>query len=336
MRVLVATRDGVWRVEPGQAPEQLGLEGISCRSVAAIDGVYYAGTARNGLWRSPDEGRTWQLAGLDGQEILTIRPQAGQPRVYAAGRPVEVFRSSDGQNGWQGLNLMTAPDSSTWLLPILPGGPRVLEIGFDTADPQVLYTAVEVGGAIISEDGGQTWRTEVPGGDHDVHRLAGHPSQADKVFCSTGFTRLGGDTGEGYYLIERGGVYRSADRGRTWEWVWTEDAPPYTTALCLDPRPPYPLFVVTAPEPFASIRQEAGARTEIRMTLDEGRTWTPIGDAEHSPSPAFFTGLTSDPERPGGVIASAEDGGVWRIDPETRRWAALATGLSYAQGVAAA
>ncbi|HEX2170921.1 MAG TPA: sialidase family protein [Dehalococcoidia bacterium] len=331
MRVLVATSDGVWLARPGQAPEQLGLAGTSCRSVAAIEGVYYAGTARDGLWRSLDEGRTWGSAGLEGQEILTIAAPAGTSDVHVAGRPVEVYRSEAGKGVWEGLNLMSAPNSDTWLLPIR-GGTRVLAVSFDAADPLLMYTAVEVGGAIVSDDGGATWRTEVPGGDHDVHRVVAHPAKPEHVFCSTGFTRLGGD--EGYYLIEKGGVYRSADRGRTWEWMWSEEWPPYTLSLVMDPWPPHPLFVVAAPEPFASIRQDQGARTEIRMSIDEGKTWTSIGDADHSPSPAFFTGIAVDPERPGGLIACTENGEVWRIDAASRRWEPLATGLGYAQGVA--
>ena len=216
----------------------------------------------------------------------------------------------------------------------LPGGPRVLTVAFDPAEPRVVYSAVEVGGAVISEDGGRTWRTEVPGGDHDVHRVLTHPSRPDLVFCSTGFARLGGE--DGFYLEERGGVYRSADRGRTWTWIWSPDQLAYTLSLCIDPRPPHPLFVVAAPHPFASMREGGGARTEILMTLDEGKTWQAIGDADHSPSPVLFTGLAADPERPGGLLASAENGEVWRIDPEARRWELLAGGLSFAQGVAAA
>lgn len=333
MRVLVATRDGVWGIRPGQPAEQLGLAGISCRSVAAFDGVYYAGTARDGLWRSSDEGRTWEPAGLAGQEILALASPGNGSGVYAAGRPVEVFCSPDGQTEWRGLNLQAAPDSDTWLLP-LAGGTRILAIGFDAENPGMRYVAVEVGGAIVSDDGGASWRTEVPGGDHDVHRVVGHPKQSGVVYCSTGFTRLDGQGG--YQLIEKGGVYRSADFGRTWDWAWTEEMQPYTLSLLCDPRPPHPLFVVSAPHPFASIREEGGAKTDLRMTLDEGKTWQSIGDADHSPSPAVFTGLASDPERAGNLLACAEDGGVWRIDPETRRWGALATGLSFAQGIAVA
>lgn len=332
-RVLVATDDGVWRVAPGQDPERLGPPGLSCRSVASIEGVYYAGGNQNGLWRSADEGRTWRRTECPLSEgwIVTADPGGA---VYASGRPVEVFRSATGEGDWQALDLRSAPDSSTWLLPGQAAGPRVMTVCFDQVEPRVIYTAVEVGGVAISDDGGQTWRTEIPGDAPDIHWLAPHPAQEDLVFCTVGFTRIGGP--EGYEIIPRGGAYRSADRGRTWTWAWSPELPQYTRAIVFDPRPPHPLFTVATPRNRMTIQSAGGAQARVLMSIDQGKTWQDVGDADHSPSPALFVGLVPDPERPGGVIVSNEIGEVWRVDAESRRWELLAEGLAPAPMIAAA
>ena len=334
MRILVATNNGIWRVEPGHDPERLGPAGVSCRSVASVEGVYYAGGTEGGLWRSVDEGRTWEPVDFPGKEVWTIAAGDGGGQVYAAGRPAELYRSAPGAGDWQALNLRSAPGSDTWMLPGQPAGPRIMTVTFDQVDPRVIYGAVEVGGVTVSEDGGQTWRTEVPGDAPDIHWLAPHPTEPDLIFCTTGFTRIGG--AEGYTLIPRGGVYRSPDRGRTWTWEWQPELPQYTRALCFDPRPPHPLFVVATPRNRMTIQTEGGAQARVLMSLDQGKTWSDLGDADHSPAPALFVGLIPDPERAGSVIVSNEIGEVWQVDAETRRWERLAGGLAPAPSLAIA
>ena len=316
VRVLVATNDGIWRAEPGYEPERLGPAGVSCRSVASVEGVYYAGGTEGGLWRSADEGQSWEPAGFPGKEVWTIVPGADDGSVYAAGRPTELYRSVKGEADWQPLNLRSAPGSETWMLPGQAAGPRIMTVTFDQVDPRVIYAAVEVGGVTVSEDGGRTWRTEVPGDAPDIHWLAPHPTEPDLIFCTTGFTRIGGP--EGYTLIPRGGVYRSVDRGRTWTWEWQPELPQYTRAICFDPRPPYPLFVVGTPRNRMTIQTEGGAQARLLMSLNRGQTWSDLGDAAHAPSPALFVGLVPDPERAGNVLVSNEMGVVWRVDPDAR------------------
>ena len=89
------------------------------------------------------------------------------------------------------------------------------------------YAAVEVGGVLRSDDGGETWRL-AEGSDGnpdldgppepfvypDVHSIDVHPSSPDLVFAPTG-----------------GGFYRSIDGGRTWTLLY--DC--YCRAAWIDP-----------------------------------------------------------------------------------------------------
>lgn len=332
MQILVATDDGIRRVTPGQTPEVLGPAGLTCRSVGVVDGVYYAGGLGGGLWRSADEGRTWQQTDCPSKEVWDVVEGPGKS-VWTTGRPVEIYRSADGVGGWQGLNLMSAPDSAGWLLPG-QAGPRVMTLCFDQVAERVIYAAVEVGGVAVSEDNGATWQTVVPGDAPDLHWLAPHPTEAGVVFCTTGFTRIGGP--DGYTLIPRAGTYRSADFGRTWEWAWTPELPQYTRMIRFDPRSPHPLFVVATPRNRMTIQSEGGAQSGVLMTLDQGKTWTDLGGPDGPPAPALFHSLVPDPERAGCVILSNEIGEIWRLDAEARRWELLAQGLTPAPDIAVA
>src|SRR5437588_9052880 len=100
-------------------------------------------------------------------------------------------------------------DQHHWFLPYSPGAGCVRGFAFHG---QRVYAAVEVGGALRSDDGGETWRL-AEGSDGnpdfdgppppfvypDVHAIYVHPTSADLVFAATG-----------------GGFYRSDDGGQTW------------------------------------------------------------------------------------------------------------------------
>jgi len=119
-----------------------------------------------------------------------------------------------------------------------------------------VYAAVEVGGLLRSDDGGQTWGlvegstgspAAAPAGTihPDVHSVSVHPSSSDLVFAPTG-----------------GGFHRSEDGGKSWSRLY--DC--YCRAVWSDPARPEHLIL----GPADSVDRNG----RIERTQDGGKTWT--------------------------------------------------------------
>jgi photosystem II stability/assembly factor-like uncharacterized protein len=117
--------------------------------------------------------------------------------------------------GW-----MTAqsPDSSVFanmhMRHIGPGNMsgRVPAIAVETDDPKVIYVGTASGGLWTSNSGGMTWQAvfdEVP--EQSIGALCIDPSNPDVIWAGTGEGNPRNSHNSG------AGIYRSADRGKTWQ-----------------------------------------------------------------------------------------------------------------------
>ncbi len=233
------------------------LGGQNVTSLIAREGVILAGT-RDGVLRSDDEGATWHTAsaGLDTPYVrwLAFHPEISD-REFAGTEPAGLFVSHDGGGSWRECTeVARLRDKHHWYLPYSPGAGCVRGFAFHGARA---YAAVEVGGALRSDDGGETWRLVEggdgrPGFDHpgepmvhpDVHSIQVHPSSPDLVFAPTG-----------------GGFYRSRDGGRTWNLLYDCDV----RAVWSDPADPQHLILGPA--------DGVDSQGRIEETRDGGETW---------------------------------------------------------------
>jgi photosystem II stability/assembly factor-like uncharacterized protein len=117
------------------------------------------------------------------------------------------------------------------------------------------YAAVEVGGVLVSNDGGESWQmadgspgnprdSSSPNVHPDVHSIEVHPSSSDLVYAPTG-----------------GGFYRSFDGGSNWELRYRC----YCRAAWIDPTDPDHILL----GPADSVDQNG----RIEETEDGGHTW---------------------------------------------------------------
>lgn len=197
-----------------------------------------------GLYRS-DDGESWTLAGLSGEDAMVIATaEEGNP-MFVAGHEV-LYRSDD--------------DGET-LTPLTPADLPGMDIhGFAQApsDPQVVYAFVVGHGLFASGDAGETWepRATIDAIPRDVFGLAVVGSD-DETVIMVGPER---------------GVHRSMDGGRSFQQVFETPS----GAVAVDETSPRVVWVLTAAGLARS--EDAGGTWEIASTM-EGVEGQPVAIA---------------------------------------------------------
>lgn len=255
----LATNNGIVCAERRAGWQVTGrtLVNQNATAVIARADLVLAGTME-GIFRSEDGGGKWSAAGA-GLEVRHIRwldwLSGGASGVVAGTEPALIFRSSDGGQIWQACReVAELRDRFGWSLPYSPEAGCVRGFAFHGERG---YAAVEVGGVLVTADGGQKWqlaggsdgrpgfrRPPAPHIHPDVHSILVHPTSADLVYAPTG-----------------GGFYRSEDGGNTWRFCY--DC--YCRAAWVDPKDP--VHIVLGPASGVS----RGGR--IEETRDGGGSW---------------------------------------------------------------
>jgi hypothetical protein len=334
--LVIGTTEGVFLAQPGEPARGTALTERDVKVVRRTNGSLLAG-AKDGIYRSGDRGRDWQHVGLQDREVLEVMPAPRDPKVVYAGTvPAALFRSADGGATWTEVESFTkAWDADSWGLPDIagwPSGARAHSIVVDAADPGRCLVGIEVGGVAVGD--GERWSTVMPGGVPDIHYVVADPDQPDRLYCSTGFGRIG-KLAEVPNEERTAGMFASDDGGRSWRYIWQDMLHRYTRPLCIDPRPPHALTVGTAPNarPYITYRIEGGAHGQVYQSTDGGESWRPLGDAPHSPSVAAILCVTPASDAAGNVLVGTDQGEVWHVEAATTRWTLLASKLPPVQAV---
>jgi len=269
-------------------------ENNSQRSVSYGDGVY----------RSDDGGRSWKNVGLKKSEHIgriVIDPRhtntvyvAAQGPLWGPGGDRGLFKTTDGGKTWK--NILSVGENT-----------GVTDVVMDPQDPDVLYAAsyqrrrhvwtLINGGpesAIYkSTDAGATW-TKLKAGlpTDDMGRI--------------GLTISPVDSNVLYATIEaankKGGIFRSADRGATWERRNEFDTTAmYYGQIFADPKNVDRLYVMNV---------------FIMVSDDGGKTLRPLGEkSKHVDNHVLWI----DPENTNYYLAGC-DGGVYESFDRGATW----------------
>jgi photosystem II stability/assembly factor-like uncharacterized protein len=143
-----------------------------------------------GLFRSVDEGVTWQrVRGLEQKQVWALARWKVDAQVIAAGTEDGVYLTRNGGEGWT--------------LPSLSGAVRprpVVSLAFDPADANILYAGTPHL-AWKTMDGGGTW--------HPIHR--GMEEDSDIFSLDVDARRR-----SRLFAAACSGIYRSLDGGGSW------------------------------------------------------------------------------------------------------------------------
>ncbi len=270
-------------------------ENNSQRSVGYGDGVY----------RSPDGGKTWENVGLRTSEHvgkILVHPKDGKTVYVAAQGPLwadggdrGLYKTTDGGKTWKAV-LTISPKTG------------VSDVWMDPRDPEVLYatayqrrrhvfTLINGGpesGIHKSTDGGATWTkltNGLPKGDVGRIGLAIPPTAPDTV----------------YALVEArgkdGGFYRSLDGGMSWEkrGEYATGSAQYYQELFPDPHDESRVYSMDV---------------YMQVTEDGGKTWRDAGEkAKHVDNHALWI----DPENPDHLLCGG-DGGIYETWDRCETW----------------
>lgn len=232
---------GIWYRYP--------LPGAEVKSLVAdpaVPGLFWAGTAQGGIYRSADAGASWQSPpeglAFPGYAVTSLAPDPLRAGTVWAGltgvvRGGLLALSTDGGRRFEVVRRWEDRAASRVVALTARGGRRVVAVGGD-------------GGIEISEDDGLTWRISSPPLDagSGVSFLAFHPSRPDVLYCGS-FRH----------------PFRSTDGGRTWTRIaagMVED----TEVFAMD-------FPAASPDEFW-----AATCGWVYRTTDGGTSWTRFRD----------------------------------------------------------
>ena len=249
----------------------------------------------DGIYKSTDAGKTWKKMGLDlTQHIarIVIHPKdpnivyvAAQGALYGKSKERGIYKSADGGVTWK--NVLYVDDKT-----------GCAEISMDMNNPMIIYAAMWEHGRlpwrITSGGPGSGLYKSTDAGEHWEKMKEGLPKEMGKMsiaVCRSNSEKV-------YALIESdfekeaGGLYMSADAGKTWSQVSNDhhliQRAWYYTELFPDPTNENTLYVMSA-SAFRSI--------------DGGKTWEDIS-ATHGD----YHNLWINPTNSNNMIIS-DDGG---------------------------
>ncbi|MFZ5476623.1 MAG: hypothetical protein ACOZNI_07590 [Myxococcota bacterium] len=263
-------------------------------ALTAVAGMLLYADPAGGVWRSEDDGQSWTsvAAGVKDNDLSVVEAHPACP-----GRVIAGTRCSGGL-------FLSRDAGDTWAL---PDGHfhYVMEVVYDPSDYDRIYVLSDQY-LFRSEDGGETFDT-VGDLSYHFHGFAIDPRDPDVLLI--------GSVGEGEWADEVANVYRSEDRGETWE---------ATTGIPASVSSAHQIRFVEGDVVLAGfykgdgVAHGDGAGIGLYRSTDGGRSWSVVEDF----APVDVAGL----EVAGGVVFAATGNGLWRSLDAGLSWERLLDG----------
>ena len=308
----------------------------------------------DGIYVSHDAGESWKHVGLEdshhiGRIVLhptdtNVAYVAAMGHLWGPNEERGLYKTSDGGESWERLIYV---DENT----------GVVDVAMDPNDPNIMYASTYQrrrrpygfhgggpgSGLHKSTDGGKTWkelRNGLPEGDYGRIGISIYRSNPDVVFASVeqGF-QYNASTA---YNERRAGLYRSKDKGESWEFMsdWNP-RPMYASQPLVDPSDESRIYMMnqysyssdsgrtfTAPRqslhgddrilwvnPTDSRHVIKGDDGGIGISYDRGLKWLFVSNL---PLSQYYR-VSTDNAKPYNVYGGLQDNGSWVGPSETYR-----------------
>jgi photosystem II stability/assembly factor-like uncharacterized protein len=293
----------------------------------------------DGAYKSLDAGKTWQKMGLAATHHIgriVIHPKnsdvvyvAAQGHLWGPNAERGVYKTTDGGKTWAQVLKINADTG-------------VSDLAMDPESPDTLYAAAYErrrtpygfnGGGTDSAiykttDGGATWKKLMKGLPYEN---GGDTGRIGLDICRK-------DPNIVYALVqhEKGGIYRSEDKGETWKKMSdTNPRPSYYSQVRVDPNNDLRIWVLGAPmyysedggKTFSTQRVKSihgdfhamwidpkdsnhiitGSDGGIHWSYDNGKTW----DFINTIAIGQFYEVGLDNQRPYNICGGLQDNGSW-------------------------
>jgi photosystem II stability/assembly factor-like uncharacterized protein len=267
-----------------------------------MQGTILVSTAGQGVLRSNDDGATWNRIPLDqGLEFdavvraLAVHP--AQPAVIFAAADAGLGRSDDAGTRWARVD-SPFNDQQVWAIAIDPNDPDSVIVGTGAPSRAALYR---------TGDGGDSWDRLPP----DLPEHCAGVSKP-RILTAT-YDHVDGKSV--WFGVEEGGLWRSGNRGDSWERLDGADLPQGVTVsdvhciVVLD-GPPKTLVCVVV--------------NAIFVSQDNGLTWARTGTK--STWGIYYTRLVTRLPNSNSVLLGIGDGTpgtttrIFRSDDLAKTW----------------
>jgi photosystem II stability/assembly factor-like uncharacterized protein len=196
-----------------------------------------------------------------------------------------------------------------------------MRLAVDPASPQHIYATLEVGGAMRSLDGGQTWEECVD----SLIALAEQPQLKSKIQSDTEIEGMldghalcvSAARPGSVYLAVRMGLFRSDDRGRTWQDLQVGRFSPLTYSRDVRVSPQDPRVLYACLSPAARSRDGSLYRSD-----DLGEAWRRFDHGIKAEATMMAVALHPRDasqvycaSRCGQVFGTMDGGATWREHP---------------------
>jgi photosystem II stability/assembly factor-like uncharacterized protein len=322
-----------------------------------------------GVFKSTDAGKTWEFVGLKETHHIgrvIIHPKnpdivyvAALGHLWGTNKDRGVFKTTDGGKTWQKVlyldertgvtDLAMDPQDSDILY---AAAHERLRDHFDAGDPEDQWGPKA--GIYVTEDAGQNWAKVTEGLPTEEMGRIGLDTARSKpgtvyALVSTQKTRSfrpGQEPGEEKLELNRGGIFKSTDYGKTWTHMnMHNNRPSYYSQIRVDPNDENVIWMCGSPlaysedggktlkigpevqgdthidyhalwiDPNNSDHVLVGGDGGINITYDRGKNWdivTQIGLAQ-------FYAIAADMRKPYYVYGGLQDNGNWGGPSRSRR-----------------
>ncbi len=287
-RIFLGTQYGlrIWEGEDDQWVEkQKVFEGkVVDTTAGAFERPHsvFIGIAHEGLYRTSDAGRNWELVFSGDVRAVAVDPVDGRT-IYVGTEPVHLYKSQDRGNHWEEIDaLLRLPEEvrKHWWFPRSPHQGHVRHIFIDPKNRGVIYLALEHGGIVRTFDGGKNWQDVSQGIDYlDIHFVTDFPNDPSLFFASTAQ-----------------GFYRSRDPAAGWQRAENGLSKKFCYNVVFFPGAPTVMLVATGDGSPAYWERPGVARSAIYRSVDGAQSWAPVGGGMAESMEAMPWAMAAHPE----------------------------------------